>query len=276
MRLPSSFAPLRALTVLTCVLAGLAVATLAGAGPAGPAPAPSADAAPADAGNATTDAAGATAASDAGVAPSPPPPPPEALPDAGDATPEEVTASRPPSDVGFQAGLRAGFSVPFGLAKDASLSNVVIRSIPITIEAGFFFNRHFYVGAYVAYGFAATGNASSTCSDANITCSAIQWRLGGTAQWHFKPDLVFSPWVGGALGYDIVNLTSTDSTGAASPAASLHGFEMSVLAGADWKPLSYLGVGPYAELSTGHYAGASSSTSLFGWLTFGVRFRTGL
>ncbi len=255
---------MRAIFRSACAAIGLSTLTLAIVASAGPAvggndapdaAAPDTDAARADdAGSATTPASSAPELADA------------AAPDAG----------HTPSDVGFSAGVRASFALPFGAAKSVSLSDVITRAIPLGIEAGYFLDRRLYVGVYVLYGFGTNGNASATCSDPNISCSASQWRFGGMAQWHFLPGRTFSPWAGGALGYDIVNLTSADSTGADSPAGSLHGFELSLLAGLDYKPLTYLGVGPFAELSMGHYAGATSATALYEWLALGVRFRTGL
>jgi Outer membrane protein beta-barrel domain len=181
-----------------------------------------------------------------------------------------------PSGLGFTGTLRGGYALPFGDAKNVAHSDVVQHSFPIGIEAGYFFNPHLYVGVYGLYGFATNGNASSDCSDPNNTCSANQIRFGGTVHWHFTPHPNLSPWVGVGLGYDVVNITATDSSGTDVSSGSIHGFEASLLAGLDYKPLRYLGVGPFVELSMGHYAGADTATSLYEWLAFGLRFRTGL
>ena len=58
--------------------------------------------------------------------------------------------------------------------------------------------------------------------------------------------------------------------------SSLHGFDISALAGVDYKPRPYFGLGPYMEFSMGHFASDTSSTKLFEWLSFGLRLRTGI
>jgi hypothetical protein len=134
-----------------------------------------------------------------------------------------------------------------------------------------------YVGGYFVYGFAAASDTNPTCTGPDASCSAAQLRFGAAAQWHFFPQLALDPWAGVALGYDVVNLTATDSsTGELVESGSDHGFDVSLQAGADYKPLRYLGVGPFVELTLGHFADDASATRFFGLATFGVRFRTGL
>lgn len=197
--------------------------------------------------------------------------------DAGADDANRADAPSEPSEVGFSAGLRLGYAAPFGNAKAGALSDAISSSVPVGIEAGYFLSRKLYLGAYVSYGFATNGNdASSICGDATVICNASQWRFGAAAHYHFMPDKQLTPWAGVALGYDLISLTTSDATSTDNSAGSLHGLEASVLAGLDYKPLPYLGVGPYVELSGGHYTGSDSATSLHGWVTLGARFRTGL
>jgi hypothetical protein len=163
------------------------------------------------------------------------------------------------------------------MSKDASFSDVLAYVIPVALDVGYAPTKHLYVGGYFVYGFAAASNTSPTCSAPDTDCGATQFRVGATAQWRFVPEGKLDPWAGLALGYDVVNLTATDdSTGELLESAALHGFDLTLQAGADYKPLSYFGVGPFAELTLGHFAGSSSATTLYGFVTFGVRFRTGL
>ena len=278
---------MRAFTYCACAAIGVSTVTLTLVAAAGPAvgteptvadaqadsPSPAAENAPSNA-DASADAGpavDAATATDAAPAQTAAPAPAAAAPGEGD-----PDAGSGPTGLGFNIGIRGGFALPFGIAKSVSHSDVVTHSFPIGIEGGYFFNPHLYVGVYGIYGFATNGNASSDCSDPNNTCSANQIRIGGMAQWHFTPGQKVSPWVGGGLGYDVVNITATDSNGTGVSAGSIHGFELSLLAGIDYKPLRYLGIGPFVELSMGHYAGADSATSLYEWLAFGLRFRTGL
>jgi hypothetical protein len=271
--------PVRALTYCACAAIGIAALTLTLGASAGPAALTDAADAQAEAATPAAQPAAPTATPDAGPGDgAAPAPPPASAPDAagGAGADAEAPPSSGPSGVGFAIGLRFGYAAPFGAAKNSSLSDVVSHAFPIGLEAGYFLNRHLYLGGYVLYGFATNGFASQTCSDPDFTCSANQWRFGGMAQWNFAPERLLSPWVGGALGYDIVNITATDSTGASASSASLHGLELSLLAGLEIRPLRYLGVGPYMELSMGHYTGADSATSLYEWLAIGIRGHTGL
>lgn len=257
--------------------AALVVATLSLAAIAGPATSLPETASDGGDGSAATPDAGAEDASADAAGPTPTEPD-AAQPGVLEAGAAASDASTGPSDVGFAAGLRGSFALPFGTAKTVALSDVVSRAIPLGFEAGYFFDRHLYLGVYVLYGFGsnASGPMSTCPTTPDTSCSASQWRFGVMGQWHFVPTRALSPWVGAALGYDIVNLSSTDSSGSTVLAGSLHGMELSLLAGLDFKPLPYLGVGPFAELSVGHYASETSSTALYEWLAFGVRFRTGL
>ena len=184
-----------------------------------------------------------------------------------------------PTNVGFSFGLRAGYSIPIGTANGSPLSSVVQGAVPIGAEAGWFFNPHFYVGGYFLYGFGIGANqANDECGIAiDETCSATLLRLGVVAHWHFLPASAFDPWVGGGLAYDIINLEAENpSAGTLDESQSLHGFDLTLETGLDWKPLPYLGIGPYAELASGHYSSDTSATSLHEWVTFGLRLRTNL
>ncbi len=203
------------------------------------------------------------------VPPPPPPPPP----------PEDADAGYTPSDVGFSVGLRVGYSVPLGSAKDVPVSSLVQGMVPIGVDVGWFFNPHFYVGGYFLYGIATGIEASNggVCNDPDESCSANMFRMGVVAHYHFRPEAQLDPWLGGGIGYDIVNFQAQDtSLGTVDQSASLHGFDLTLDTGLDYKPLPYVGMGPFAELAAGHYNSETSSTALHEWLTFGLRLRTNL
>ncbi len=271
-------------------LLAVSAAALAEAPAAAPTPAPALDA-----GLPPVSDAGAPTASDASAPDAAEAPPDAAAADAGDAGDLSVVAAREPagdssdagtytpSDVGFSFGIRAGYSIPFGTADSAPLSSVVQGMVPVGVEMGWFLNRNLYIGGYFLYGFGIATNVNNDeCSNLDSegnqeSCSATMLRFGVVADWHFRPTTSIDPWVGGGLGYDIINLEATDQAeGTLDESVALHGFIVSVESGVDFKPLSYFGLGPYAELATGHYSSETSATSLHAWLTFGIRFRTNL
>jgi len=196
----------------------------------------------------------------------PPPPPPTDVPD----------ASYTPTNEGFSIGLRGGYSIPTGTAGVLRLTDVVTGVVPIGVDVGYFLNPHLYIGGYFFYGFAlGIGNNIPDCT--TYTCSATMLRLGVVAHYHFRPDTTWDPWVGGGLGYDILNTEEDDDTeGVIQQSGSAHGFDLTVETGIDYKPITYVGLGPYVELASGHYSSDISATSLHEWLTFGIRLRTNL
>jgi hypothetical protein len=196
----------------------------------------------------------------------PPPPPP----------PEVADAGYEPSDVGFAIGLRSGYAIPAGIAGVNHLTDVVTGVIPIGVDVGWFINRHVYVGGYFLYGFAlGVGNNLADCT--TYTCSVSTLRFGAVVHYHFRPETQWDPWVGGGLGYDVLNTEEDDDTeGDIVQSGAAHGFIVNIESGIDFKPLKYVGLGPYVELTTGHYSSDVSATSLHEWLTFGIRLRTNL
>ena len=151
-----------------------------------------------------------------------------------------------PSNVGFSAGIRAGYAIPFGTANGSALTNVLLAAVPIGIDVGWFFNPHLYVGGYFIYGFGVGANYyNDACStSADETCTATLLRFGVVAHWHFRPATHFDPWVGAGLGYDIVNTEAEDqAAGTLDESASLHGFDLTLETGLDYKPLPLPGNG---------------------------------
>jgi hypothetical protein len=203
--------------------------------------------------------------------------PPEVAPveaDAGADVAAPVPLAQPPPEMkpnGFGLALRAGYAIPYGNAKDVSLSAAVPGAIHIGVDLGYFIDPHFYVGGYFTYGFSiGDSTAGTACGDPEASCSATPIRLGLGARWHFLPSEILDPWAGLAFGYEIVNLTDSNS----GQSEALHGFEGILEAGLDYKPKPFYGIGPFLQSSLGHYAGSSSFGH--GWLDMGLRVRTRL
>jgi hypothetical protein len=183
-----------------------------------------------------------------------------------------------PSELGLAVGVRGAYMLPFGQANGSPLyGTVLLGAVGVGVDAGWFFSRHFYVGAYFQYGFGiGAGQNNDTCGDDNVACTATVYRFGLVSHWHFKPGASWDPWIGGGLGYEVVTLTSDPEDDSEDPqSATLQGLDATLELGLDFKPLPYLGVGPYVELATGPYLG-TDSFGMHGWASFGARFRTNL
>lgn len=178
-----------------------------------------------------------------------------------------------PASTGFAFALHGGAAFPFGRAKNSALSDVVAYSIPVGVDIGYFITRHLFVGGYFNYGFASNAQTAQSTCPPEAACGAQQFRFGVNAAWRFLPRRVVDPWAGLSFGYDLINLTASDSVGNTISSAPLYGLEIGLHLGVDIRPASFWGFGPYVELSGGHYEW-SGSYNLHGWVTPGVRVFT--
>jgi hypothetical protein len=236
------------------------------------------DAAPSAAPSASAPAPPA-AASSAAVAPAPPPAP------SASAEPAEEPEHEP-SELGFSFGIRASYATPFGAAIGGPLNQEMLGLFPVGLDVGWVYSPNLYFGAWGVYGFAVgVQPTSDTCTDPDETCSASYFGFGLTTEWHFRPHEFYDPWVGLEVGYEIINLDAgNEATQLQDQSGSLHGFDVAVRAGLDFKPKHYYGLGPFIELSTGHYArppasdgvDPGSALSLHEWLGFGLRLHSGI
>ncbi len=204
--------------------------------------------------------------------------------DAGDTAPPPEDAGSggySPSDVGFSVGLNGGYSVPFGSAAGGPLNSVVLGMVPVGVNVGWFFTPRLYLGVYFVYGFGVGANINNDqCNADNVGCSAKMLRIGAEVNWHFQPAAFWDPWIGGGLGYEaLLNEETNQETAASDLSSGTYGINLSLAAGIDFKPLEYLGIGPWAEVAAGPYITDSQGDALFvlhGWATFGARFHTNL
>ena len=182
-----------------------------------------------------------------------------------------------PSNLGFAIGLRGGYALPFGNVNGQSVrDNVLQGAVPIGADLGWFFTPHVYVGVYFSYGIGlGAGRLNPTCSAPDTDCSGAMYRFGGVVHWHLLPLEAWDPWVGAGLGYELVQMTATSQIDGSSvnPSPPLQALDLTLEAGLDFKPLRYVGVGPYVEVATGPYVAGTSGFDLHGWATLGVRFR---
>jgi hypothetical protein len=177
-------------------------------------------------------------------------------------------------------GIRAEYAFPLGTATQTPLSDVVAGAFQLGGEIGYQLFPRFSVLLYFSYGFAnVAGGASTTCSDPTLQCSADVIRFGAAANYHFRSrslsKRLVDPWVGLGVGYEVLNESSADDTGATQESVSLNGFELSSVLGAELRPAGNFGIGPYVQASVGHYFSDVSPPAFHGWLTLGLRLRMG-
>jgi hypothetical protein len=179
-------------------------------------------------------------------------------------------AAASPAESGFSFGARLGFALPAGSfygGTDTSVSTTVSAMVPIWLDAGYLINPHFYVGAYFQYGIIIPNDCATGAS-----CSGSDVRIGLEAQYRILPEATIDPWIGAGFGYEFASGSASGFTTAGVPATegeSLGGFEIvHVEAGADYKVLPNLNIGPVVAFSLGEYGsitgnlnGASESLS---------------
>jgi hypothetical protein len=185
-----------------------------------------------------------------------------------------------PSNVGFAIGLHGGYSIPFGNENGVAVRDYVIQgAIPIGVDLGWFITPRFYVGVALTYGIGVgAARLNPTCGDPDVDCSAQMYSFGAVAHWHFRPEERWDPWVGVGFGYETVQVTATSQVdnSTVNPSPALQGLDLSLGAGLDFKPLRYVGVGPYVEGAAGPYVAGASGFDIHGWAVVGVRFRMNL
>jgi len=185
---------------------------------------------------------------------------------------------------------------PFGKASGEPNDELARRyawQIPMVVDIGARFARSFFVGAFVGFGFGATGSDSrveAACIDDDdngqneIACSAVSVRLGIEGLYSFLPDESLNPWVGYGIGYEGAVAELTDRYRGLEENVSSSGFTYAdISVGFDLR--KKLGVGPFIDVALGQfnrtvtdlgdrgtYKSKIENQALHGWLTLGFRF----
>ena len=171
---------------------------------------------------------------------------------------------------GFGLGLRAAWALPMGgLTADEGLSNSVSWQLPIWLEAGYWFNRNLYAGAYYQYAF-----GFNNCL-AGATCTSHGMRFGVEALYNFAPTALLQPWAGLGLGYETLSRSrSGDDTTA-------RGFELlNLQAGVDFGVAKGITIGPFASyqlfgkysaFTAGGISNDYANTTGHSWLQVGLK-----
>lgn len=178
-------------------------------------------------------------------------------------------ATSTPQNTGFAFGLRAGVSLPVGRVSSRPIRDVIVSSLPFTVDLGYFIDPHLYVGLYGGMAFVTSSSADTTTCPARADCTAKRWRVGAMAAWHFRPLALVDPHVGLGVAYDLVNLTASDSvTGDVVESSALQGLEfLDLHMGIDIRPKPFWGFGPTIDGSMGTYA---SGWNVHSWLGGGL------
>jgi len=191
-------------------------------------------------------------------------PPPAAAKRNNQQTPAEDDGS------GFGLGLRGAWALPSGgLTSDQTLSDTVAGQIPIWLEAGYWFTRNIYAGAYYQYAFGL-----NNCL-AGATCTSHGMRFGIEAIYNLAPTATFQPWAGLGFGYETLSRTrSGDDTTA-------RGFELlNLQLGLDCPVGKSFTIGPFASyqlfgkytsFTAGGLSNDLSNTTGHSWLQVGLK-----
>jgi len=198
-----------------------------------------------------------------------------------------------PAKTGFQAHFFSGVALPAGRATGAAGDTLAKRyawQIPFGVDLGGKLTRSTYLGGYLIIGVGSEGSdrlVEALCDDDDedwendVSCSAVNVRLGIEAEYGFDPGGYVSPWLGYGFGMEAGVQSIRDSTGYR---------ENNTATGITWAQLSggldvrnAVGWGPFAELSLGRYmttrtevGGQHSTTDIDDrafhvWATLGMR-----
>ena len=171
---------------------------------------------------------------------------------------------------GFAVGIRGALALPTGgLTADQTLSDSMAGQLPIWLEAGYWFTRNIYAGAYYQYAFGL-----NNCL-AGATCTSHGMRFGIEAIYNLAPAATFQPWGGLGFGYETLSrVRSGDDTTA-------KGFELlNLQLGLDYAASKSFTIGPFASyqlfgkytsFTSGGVSNDYSNTTGHSWLQVGLK-----
>ena len=214
-------------------------------------------------------------------APQPYPPQPSAQPPRR----QPVVVDELAANTGFQLAVEDGPSFPLGKAEgSANLSDLFSAEFPLVFHLGFKPIKNLGFGGYLGLALGGSGAAlSSPCSDPDVKCIAVGYRLGLEAQLSLLPAGRVDPYVGLGAGVETSGVSGTRG-GTTVLSVGLTGLELArVTVGADYRVSRTVGIGPFLNVAVGRYYGATqdfnkssasrdiADTALHAWLTIGVR-----
>jgi hypothetical protein len=130
------------------------------------------------------------------------------------------------------------------IAQGTSLNDIVSSRFPLWFDLGYRIDSHWYLGAFVQYGFMSM--PSGYCKK----CSARDITVGAGATYHLMPHAFIDPWLGIGVGYESVSATENTF----GDTISFSGFQLcNVQAGVDYY-VNHLALGPFVSLSVAEYS----------------------
>lgn len=198
-----------------------------------------------------------------------------------------ATRARADEASGPSLGLRAAYALPFGSAGNGTdLARLTSGAIPMQLDVGYRFDRHWEAGAYFGWGpagIADEAKAALAASGATGIGGHALMRLGVQGTYTFLPEARFAPWIGLSAGYEWARYASATVSGKDSE-IGLRGFEAAIQVGGHYRVSSRFAVGPFASLNVGQFQSSMTSVSGSGetsadvadkgiheWLQLGIR-----
>ncbi|MCP3102853.1 hypothetical protein LZ198_28645 [Myxococcus sp. K15C18031901] len=178
--------------------------------------------------------------------------------------------SGPQVAIGVNIGLGAGYVYKHGTSRttgapeNLKITDAADVSIPLLVELGYRINPRFYVGVWGTWEKVFTKTNDISCPE-NFDCNNSQWRFGPEGRFHFLPTSRFDPWVGLAVGLEILKSHVKGDTQVALPngATAPARFDSSVTdrgptfarlsIGGDYRLARFFAVGPMLTASIGSY-----------------------
>ncbi len=193
----------------------------------------------------------------------------------------------PPAATGFDLALRLGVAIPLGDATGEpgdSLASRYAMQYPVALDIGFKPIKALFFGAYASFAYGGPGSDSAlseACAREDTSCGAYSIGWGGFAQYNLGPSERLNPWFGLGLGYE--STTQTFEQPGHSESHETWGMTaIKLMGGLDYRTV--VGLGPFAELSVGRFAGRETElndrrthygpveeAAWHSWVTLGMR-----
>ncbi len=157
----------------------------------------------------------------------------------------------------FDLGLRVGYAATSGDAvSDNPMKESIKSQVPVQLDVGYHLHSQLSLGGFVALGLAQVG---AGCSEASCLGHVLRFGVQGT--WHFWQRGVVLPWFGAGLGYEWSRYTLERSGSRLE--VNMRGVEFfNAQGGFGYVVSDKLSVGPFAQVSLGHYNALSVASPL--------------
>ncbi len=209
-------------------------------------------------------------------------PQPRPAPAAAPPKPEPPRGTPEPWRTGFRFGGSVGAAFPYGSARSGSkLSDGFAALFPFALDAGWQFDRRFYVGLYLAYARGVAGGATGDAC-AQLTCSLYGAAAGVAFEARFPLSPSIAPWGGYRAGWSAQETDITETYGTQQTAFG--GVDLANLSGGvDFRLARHFALGPYLgaglsmylyqvdALDGGGTKQSIASPTFHGWATLGAR-----